>query len=37
LPERVVADYFIPGDNHWNAAGHRLVADVLFQRWAAGR
>lgn len=35
--EEVYRDYFIPGDVHWNAAGHRLVADTLFRKWSEGR
>lgn len=27
--DRVLSTYFIPGDCHWNEAGHRLVADAL--------
>jgi hypothetical protein len=22
--------YYIPNDSHWNAAGHQLVADTLY-------
>ena len=33
LPEEVCQKFFIPGDCHWNAAGHRLVADFLLQEW----
>jgi hypothetical protein len=28
-PEATIRRYFIRGDVHWNAAGHRLVADAL--------
>ena len=28
-PEQVCARYYIEGDVHWNAAGHRVVADAL--------
>lgn len=30
--DRVIDDYFIPGDVHWNARGHELVARELLQR-----
>lgn len=30
--DRVIDDYFIPGDVHWNAKGHELVARELLQR-----
>lgn len=28
-PKATVRRYFIPGDIHWNAAGHRIIADTL--------
>lgn len=28
-PRETVRDYFIAGDIHWNAAGHRVVAELL--------
>lgn len=31
----VYDEYFIPGDSHWNAAGHRLVGDELVRRLRA--
>jgi hypothetical protein len=31
-PNAVIARYFIPGDDHWNAEGHRLVASVVLER-----
>jgi len=31
-PRAVYNEYFIPGDMHWNAAGHRLVAAALLER-----
>jgi len=30
-PRAVYNQYFIPGDMHWNAEGHRLVADELMR------
>jgi len=27
---RIVNEYFIEGDNHWNKNGHKLVADFLY-------
>jgi len=32
---RVIEKYFIKGDQHWNAAGHQLIADV-FLKYHAG-
>ena len=32
-PKEVVARYYIPGDMHWNEAGHALVARELIRRW----
>jgi hypothetical protein len=34
-PKEVIREYFIPGDIHWNEAGHRLVAERLLHTWAA--
>lgn len=31
-PEEVVAQYYIPGDCHWNENGHALVAQELLRR-----
>ncbi len=31
-PARVVKENFIEGDVHWNAAGHRAVAEALYRR-----
>ena len=28
--------YFIEGDVHWNGAGHRFVADVLYRKLSVG-
>lgn len=28
-----IEKYFIPGDNHWNAAGHALVAELLSRKF----
>ena len=36
-PMPVLQQYFIPGDAHWNEAGHRLVAQVLLERWRTWR
>ena len=33
--EQVLGQYFIPGDVHWNAAGHKLVADKIYESWRA--
>lgn len=30
-PKEGIREYFIPGDIHWNEAGHRLVADRLLE------
>ncbi len=30
-PYIVIEKYYIPGDNHWNEAGHERVAEYLFQ------
>lgn len=27
--------YYIPGDTHWNSAGHRVVADAFLRYWNA--
>jgi lysophospholipase L1-like esterase len=32
--QRTLTDYFIAGDVHWNAVGHRLVADEFLARFA---
>lgn len=32
-PEHFYAKYFIPGDDHWNENGHRLVADALIRHY----
>ncbi len=32
-PKEVIRKYFIPGDIHWNEAGHRLVSDRLLENW----
>ncbi|HVO10609.1 MAG TPA: SGNH/GDSL hydrolase family protein [Vicinamibacteria bacterium] len=34
-PQETVRRYFIPGDVHWNEAGHRLVAGPLIARLSA--
>lgn len=34
---RVLERYFIPGDVHWNAAGHQLVADRIYEQWLRDR
>ena len=31
-PDRVIDLYFIPGDDHWNEAGHRMIAERLVAR-----
>ncbi len=36
-PDAIVRRYYIPGDIHWNADGHRLVADGLLEALAPGR
>lgn len=30
VQERGLASYYIPGDGHWNAGGHELAADLIF-------
>lgn len=35
--ERVLERYFIPGDVHWNADGHRLVAEKIYAHWQRTR
>ena len=32
-PQEVVDRFYIPGDMHWNEAGHALVAQELIRRW----
>jgi hypothetical protein len=32
-PEQVLARDFIPGDVHWNEAGHRVVADAVIEHY----
>lgn len=32
-PRATIRTYFIPGDVHWNEAGHRLVADRFLAHW----
>lgn len=32
-PEEVCSKLYIPGDCHWNLAGHRLVGDFLLREW----
>ena len=36
---KIIAKYFIEHDVHWNEAGHKLIADVLYGYWsnAGGR
>jgi hypothetical protein len=29
----VIAQLFIPGDNHWNEAGHRVIAGGFIEHW----
>jgi len=32
-PYSVIEKYYIPGDNHWNEAGHEQVADYLYESY----
>ena len=32
-PEESITRYFVPGDVHFSAEGHRLVADALLEHW----
>jgi hypothetical protein len=32
-PKEAIRKYFIPGDLHWNEAGHRLVAGRFLEMW----
>ena len=34
-PARVYAAHFIPGDCHWNASGHRVVAEAFLEHYRA--
>ncbi len=36
-PAQVLERYFIPGDIHWNEAGHKLVADVFLDEYRRRR
>jgi hypothetical protein len=31
VAENGIENYLIPGDNHWNARGHRLAAETIYQ------
>ena len=31
--EKVLEEYFIPGDLHWNSRGHALVAEEFLEHW----
>lgn len=31
--EEIINKYYISGDIHWNDAGHRLIADVLYEHY----
>ncbi len=33
-PQETIRRYFIPGDVHWNDAGHRLIADGFLEYYA---
>jgi hypothetical protein len=33
-PSTTVRQHFIPGDIHWNEAGHRIIADALIAHLA---
>ncbi len=30
---KTVVKYFIEGDDHWNAKGHKYIAELLFEKW----
>jgi hypothetical protein len=34
-PRQVVASQFIPGDIHWNEAGHAVIAQAFLDHLAA--
>ncbi len=31
-PDQTYLRYYISGDVHWNEAGHKVVADALFEQ-----
>ena len=31
--KQVIAEHYIPGDSHWNATGHRLIAKTFLEEW----
>ena len=32
-PQKVIDQYFIPGDTHWNRQGHELIARIFCRRF----
>jgi hypothetical protein len=36
-PRQVVRRFFIPGDIHWNAEGHEVMARGFLDQWSEGR
>ncbi len=32
-PKEIIKSYFIPGDSHWNEAGHRRIAEKFLRIW----
>lgn len=34
---RVLRDYFVSGDVHWNEAGNHLIADIFLEKWVRAR